>query len=136
MSHTFSSRLCGAATLFCTTVVAATAASGTPGELPIEDEFDTDPFFSSPPSRTAAEAASTPAAAASAAAWSEGKVSLAGLLSLQWARQDLRLGTLEYLSLAVIVLYVLVYIRGRRRNYQIAHGFIKGVHDLFCSRFL
>ena len=43
---------------------------------------------------------------------------------------------MEYLSVAILALYLVVYIRGRRRNYEIAQEFIIGVHGLFCSRFL
>lgn len=57
-------------------------------------------------------------------------------MSMQWARQELHLTAVEYLGLAILIGYVVVYIAGRRRNYQIAHGFIAEVHELFCSRFL
>lgn len=71
------------------------------------------------------------------AVWSDGQVSLAGLMSMQWARQELHLTSVEYLGLAILIAYVVVYMVGRRRNYQIAQGFIVGrVHELFCSRFL
>lgn len=66
----------------------------------------------------------------------DGKVTLAGLFSLQWAEQEVRLGAVEYLALGIIILYIAVYLRGRRRNYEIAHTFIKGIHGLFCNRFL
>lgn len=126
----FNTGLICVASLLGTTLVMTAATSG---DLPLEldDEFRTDSIFSSPNSRTA-----EPAPAPAAASWSEGKVSLASLLSFQWVRQEVHLGTVEYLALAVMALYVAVYIRGRRRNYEIAHGFIKGVHGLFCSRFL
>lgn len=93
----------------------------------IEDEFRTsDPVFSASPSKAEPEAV-----------WSDGKVSLAGLLSFQWARQELDLlGPFEYLALGVMVLYLTVYIWGRRQNSKIANSFIKEVHGLFCSRFL
>lgn len=56
---------------------------------------------------------------------------------MQWARQELHLTSVEYLGLAILIAYVVVYVMGRRRNYQIAQGFIVGrVHELFCSRFL
>ena len=70
------------------------------------------------------------------AVWSDGKVSLAGLMSMQWARQEMHLTAVEYFGLAMLVGYAVVYIVGRRRNYQIAQEFITSVHGLFCSRFL
>lgn len=70
------------------------------------------------------------------AVWSDGQVSLAGFMSMQWARQEVHLTAVEYLGLALLVGYAVVYIAGRRRNYRIAQHFIKSVHGLFCSRFL
>lgn len=55
---------------------------------------------------------------------------------MQWAKQELHLTVVEYLGFALLLGYIVVYIAGRRRNYHIAHGFIIGVHGLFCSRFL
>lgn len=68
--------------------------------------------------------------------WGEGKVSLLGLWSLKWAKQELTFGATEFLALGVIALYIAVYIKGRRRNHHIARQFIHSVHGLFCSRFL
>lgn len=112
-----------------TAVVAAAAFD----ELPDDDEFRIESLRPSEPSRIAAENA---AAAPAAAAWSDGRVSVAGFLSFEWAKQELHLGAMEYLSVAILALYLVVYIRGRRRNYEIAQEFIIGVHGLFCSRFL
>ena len=109
--------------LGATAVVAAATFEG----LPDDDEFRIDHLEPAEPSRLAAEDA---AAAPAAAAWSDGKVSFMG------AKQELHLGTVEYLAVTIIALYLVVYIRGRRRNYEIAQGFIIGVHGLFCSRFL
>lgn len=122
--------------LSATTTAAITAAAFE--ELPDDDEFRMDSLGSSEASRIAAEGAAAAATAAgpAAAAWSDGKVSIAGFLSFEWAKQEINLGAVEYFSLAIIALYLVVYIRGRRRNYEIAHGFIIGVHGLFCSRFL
>lgn len=55
---------------------------------------------------------------------------------MQWARQEMHLTAVEYFGLAMLVGYAVVYIVGRRRNYQIAQEFITSVHGLFCSRFL
>lgn len=116
-----------------TAVVAAVVAAPTFEGLPDDDEFRIDPLGPAEPSWIAAENA---AAVPAAAAWSDGKVSFGGFLSLEWAKQELHLGTVEYLAVTIIALYLVVYIRGRRRNYEIAQGFIIGVHGLFCSRFL
>lgn len=66
----------------------------------------------------------------------EGKLSLLGLWSSQWARQKIALGTTEYFSIMVMVLYLIVYVKGRRRSYEIADSYMRRVHGLFCSRFL
>jgi len=55
---------------------------------------------------------------------------------MQWARQEVHLTAVEYLGLALLVGYAVVYVAGRRRNYRIAQQFITSVHGLFCSRFL
>lgn len=77
-----------------------------------------------------------PATGGAPGTWGDEKVSLLGFLSLKWAEQDIELGTTEVFSVIVIVCYLLVYIRGRHRSYEIAESFIRRVHGLFCSRFL
>lgn len=57
-------------------------------------------------------------------------------MATEWAKQELHLTAVEYFGILVLFSYVVVYIVGRRRNYQIARGFIDGVHGLFRSRFL
>ncbi|CAM9655963.1 unnamed protein product [Ectocarpus sp. 6 AP-2014] len=104
-----------------------TTATFVSGDMSLDDEFRTNPFFS--PETAGADHPST-------AVWSDGKVSLAGLFSMQWATHELHLTAVEYLGFALLLGYIAVYIAGRRRNYHIAHGFIMGVHGLFCSRFL
>lgn len=54
---------------------------------------------------------------------------------MEWAKQELHLTAVEYFGFFVLFSYVVVYIVGRRRNYQIARGFIEEVHGLFCDRF-
>ncbi|CAM9393831.1 unnamed protein product [Scytosiphon promiscuus] len=98
-------------------------------DLPFDDEFRTDRFFSS-------EVGASARASDFTAVWSDGTVSIAGLRAMEWAKQELHLTAAEYFGFLVLLSYVVVYIVGRRRNYQIAKGFIDGVHGLFCSRFV
>lgn len=102
------------------------AAAAPSADLPTDDEFRIDSLSPEAPEEMKEPEEVQP----------DGKVTLAGLFSLQWAEQELRLGVVEYLALGTIMLYLAVYLRGRRRNYEIAHTFIKGVHGLFCTRFL
>ena len=115
----------GACALFLLRAVIIATASPT-GDPTTDDEFTIETLY--PEARTSAKEP--------AGDWSEDKGSLAGLLSLQWTRQGLRLGAVEYFALGTIVLFLAVYLRGRRRNYDIAHTFIRSVHSLFCARFL
>lgn len=108
----------------------ASLATGNP-ETPEEDEFSS-PVRPDPVSSAAGSSSSS----SSSGVWADGKVSLRGLWSLQWAKQELTVGTTEILAVGVIALYIAVYIKGRRRNYKISTQFIRAVHGLFCSRFL
>lgn len=114
---------CALLYLLRTVMSAAVAPSA---DLPTDDEFRIDSLSPEGPEEMKEPEGVQP----------DGKVTLAGLLSLQWAEQELRLGAVEYLALGTIILYIAVYFRGRRRNYEIAHTFTKGIHGLFCSRFL
>lgn len=111
----------------CLLFLASLAMGKNADFYPEEDEFSSpakpDPF---------------PAAAGSGSGgvWADGKVSLRGLWSLQWAKQELTVGTTEILAIGIIALYIGVYIQGRRHNYKVSTQFIRAVHGLFCSRFL
>lgn len=117
------------ASLVATIVIAASAQGGEE-----EDEFAPrpDPVFTRSPEPVLAHNSNNN----NAGAWSDGKLSLRDLLSFQWARQDIELGNLEYLALCVMIAYATAFVLGRRRNHEIANSFIKGVHGLFCNRFL
>lgn len=125
------------AVLLC--VVSVVASIVTAASAQAEDQDDEfaprpDPIFSRSPEPVLAHNSNNNNN--NAGAWSDGNVSLRGLLSFQWARQDIQLGNLEYLALCVMMAYATVFVLGRRKNHEIAHSFIKGVHGLFCSRFL
>lgn len=131
------------ACLLCTASLAmgTVIAHALGGDQDEEDEFSprTDPIFSQradPTAGGANAAGSGGGGIGGGGAWGDGKVSLRGLWSFQWTQQDIALGTTEYLCVLIMVVYIGVYIRGRRRNYEIATTFIRGVHGLFCSRFL
>lgn len=101
-----------------------------------EDEFSPtekpDPLFST----NGGGSGNGGVAGSAGATWADGKTSLRSLWSLHWDKQEVAIGAAEYLAIAIVVLYIAVYIWGRRRNYEIAHTFIRGVDELFRSRFL